>query len=221
MADVEINVRGSHTATVAPERATVYAGVSAHGGEPEPVARAVAGVLSQVTATLEVLHDPDNGPVTKFVVEQIRTGAHHPYSQGGRQLPMVHTATASVTATFADFEDLASWIDLAAGMEGVGINHIEWTLTDPTRHEVERRTRQDAVRDAVRRAQDYADALELGPVAVRAISDTGLSSGPQPRVLMARAVSDPGGEAPELSLRPDDVTIEAQVEATFVVADPD
>lgn len=216
MTDVEINVRGSHSLRVPPEQATVYITVSADGPAPDPVISFVRGALAEVTATLEARHHPDRGPVTRYAVEQIRKGAHRPYNQDGRQLPLVHTATASVTATFTDFDDLSNWVDRAAALDGIGINHIEWTLTDATGRAIEREIRQEAVRDAVRRAQDYADALGLGPVTARAINDTGLS-GPQPKVMMARAMADPAGGAPEISLRPDDVEVEAQVEARFGV----
>jgi uncharacterized protein YggE len=219
MTDVEISVRGSHSATVPPERATVYATVSADGPAPEPVVAVVASALAEVTASLESRHDPADGPVTRYSVEQVRKDAHRPYNQDGRQLPVVHTASASLTATFVDFDDLADWVDRTARLDGVGINHLEWTLTDSTRHAVERETRQEAVRDAVRRAQDYADALDLGPVTVRSISDAGLSGPGEPRVLMARMMADPAGGRPQISLRPDDVPIEAVVEARFSVFD--
>lgn len=215
MTDVEINVRGSHSVMVPPERAIVYVTVSADGPVPEPVVRMVASTLAEVTASLESRLDPANGPVTRYSVEQVRKGAHRPYNQDGRQMPVLHTASASVTATFLDFDDLATWVDRTAILDGVGINHIEWTLTDATRHTMEREIRQEAVRDAVRRAQDYADALELGPVRVRGISDTGLSGPGEPRVLMARAMADPMGGRPQILLRPDDVPIEAHVEARF------
>lgn len=215
MTVVDINVRGSHSVTVPPERATVFATVSADGPAPEPVVQFVASVLSRVTESLEARHSPASGPVTRYVIEQVRTSAHRPYSQDGRQLPLVHAASASVTATFNDFDDLAAWVDRTATLDGVGVNHIEWTLTEDTRHTVEREIRQEALRDAVRRAQDYADALDLGPVVIRMISDPGTSGPAQPTVLMARAMADPTGGMPQILLRPDDIQIEVQVEAKF------
>lgn len=218
MTEVTITVRGTHSVTLQPQQATVYATVSADGPAPDPVMHLVAATLADVTASLQTRHDPAGGPVTRYSVEQIRNGAHRPYNQDGRQLPLVHTASATVTATFTDFDDLAAWIARTAGLDGVGINHIQWALTDDHRLTVERETRQEAVRDARRRAQDYADALGLGPVAVRTISDPGLSGQGQPRVLMARAMSAPAGGPPEIALRPEDVEIESQVEAAFVVS---
>ena len=93
----------------------------------------------------------------------------------------------------------------------------DWALTDAKRLRVERKTRQQAVRDARRRAQDYADALDLGTVQVRTVSDPGVGGPGQRKVMMASAVTDSIGGAPDVSLRPDDVDIEAHVEATFTV----
>jgi len=217
MADVTITVRGSHSMMLPPQQATVYASVSADGPAPEPVLRVVAAVLAEVRASLSARHDTGAGPVTRYSVEQIHKGAHRPYNQDGRQLPLVHTASASVAATFTDFDDLAAWIEHAASMDGVGINHIQWALTDGDRLAAERRARQEAVRDARTRAQDYADALDLGSVEVRTVSDPGASA--PGRVMMARAMPAPDGGSFEISLRPEDVEVEAQVEATFAVPD--
>jgi uncharacterized protein YggE len=213
MADIQISVRGTHSVTLPPQQATVYASISADGPAPGPVMELVAATLAEVSATLQTRHDRADGTVTGYSVEQIRTGAHRPYNQDGRQLPLVHTASATVTATFTDFDDLANWIENIAVLDGAAVNHIEWALTDDRRIAVERETRQQAVRDARQRAQDYADALDLGPVMVRSINDPGVSGPPQPKVMMARAVA---GE-PEIALRPEDVEISAQVEATFAV----
>lgn len=220
MTDVQINVRGSHSVSVPPERAVVHATVSADGPSPEPVMQFVASALAEVASSLESRHDPEAGPVIRYSVEQVRKGAHRPYNQDGRQLPLVHTAAASVTATFTDFDDLGTWVDRTAAIDGVGIGYIEWTLTDTTRHAAEREIRQEAVREAQRRAQDYADAVGLGPVRVRTISDPGLSGPGEPRVLMARAMAAPAGGPAEISLRPDDIVIEVGVEATFVAPTP-
>lgn len=217
MTGVEITVRGSHAVRVPPEQATVYAAVTAQGPAPQPVHDAVAGALAAVTGTLDTRHDPADGPVTSFAVEQVRRGSHRPYTADGRQLAPVHTAAASITATFTDFEELAAWVGETAGVSGLAVNHIDWSLTDPTRLAAERSTRQEAVRDACRRAQDYADALDLGPVSVRRVSDPGMGGPVMPKVMMARATADGAGGPPEIALRPDDVEIEAQVEATFVV----
>ena len=217
MTDVEITVRGSHRVTLPPEQATVYVNLGADGPASEPVVRRIGEALAEVRASLESRHDPERGPVTRYSITQISKGSHRPYNRDGEQLPPVHTAGVSVTATFVDFDELSAWAGWAAAMDGLGVTHIDWALSDDHKLAIERQTRQEAVRDAQRRAQDYADALALGTVRVRSISDPGISGSPQPKVMMARAMADPGG-SPEISLQPDDVEVDAQVEARFVVA---
>ncbi len=215
MTDVEIRVQGSHSVKLPPEQATVHGSVRADGPDPEPVVRLVAAVLSDVTASLASRHDADRGPVTRYAVEQIRKNAYRPYNQDGAQLPTVHAAAASFTATFTDFDELGAWATRAAGLGGVEVGHISWTLTDDRQRAVERDARQEAVRDARRRAQDYADALDLGPVQVRTVGDPGLSGPGEPRAKLARAMADASGPGAEITLRPDDVEVSAYVEATF------
>ena len=220
MAPVEITVRGSHTVRLAPEQATVYANVAADGPDPQPVFDAVATALADVNRSLESRRHTENGPVTNFVVDQARLTSHRPYNAEGRQLPLVHSAVVSITATFTDFDDLAGWVGWSAGVPGLAVHHIDWALTQATSLEAERSTRQEAVRDARRRAQDYADALDLGAVAVRSISDPGAGGPGMRKVMMASAMSD-GGGPPQISLRPDEVEVTAQVEAVFVAGGAD
>jgi uncharacterized protein YggE len=123
----------------------------------------------------------------------------------------------SITALFTDFDALTKWVAFSSGVEGLSIGYINWALTDAKRLAVERRTRQKAVRDAKRRAQDYADALDLGAVRVRSISDPGLGQGTQHKVFLARSMAAPDAEPAMLELRPEEITISAEVEATFTV----
>ena len=174
MTPVEITVRGSHTATLPPEQATVFANLGAEGIAPQPVFDAVATALADVTVSLESRYHAKKGPVVKFVIDQVRRGSHRPLNRDGQQLPLVHTAVVSITATFTDFDDLAAWVGWSAGVPGLAVGYIDWALTDAKRLRVERKTRQQAVRDARRRAQDYADALDLGTVQVRTVSDPGV-----------------------------------------------
>lgn len=216
MASVVITVRGTHTVARAPERATVYASVSHDGPDPQPVFDAVTRTMQSVRESIETLHDPDRGPVTWFAVDQVRVNAHRPWNIEGEQLPLVHSAAASVAVRFRDFDVLARWISGNAALPGFTIGSVDWTLTRRRRAKLERKTRREALRDAARRAQDYADALDLGPVRVRSVSDPG-TAGPAAVVRMT-SVAASMDDAPHLELRPDDVEIAAHVEATFTVS---
>jgi hypothetical protein len=202
---------------LAPQRATVHATVSGQGRSAEPVFEKVATALAGVSTSIDALHHPKRGPVTKYAIDQVRTGSHRPWNAEGKQLALVHTAAVSITAVFIEFGELAAWVAAVAGIDGVGIGHISWELTNATRLEVERKTRQKAVRDAKRRAQDYADALDLGTVRVRRISDPDLSERPMEKMILARSMAVSADGAPAFELRPEEITIAAEVEATFTV----
>lgn len=216
MTTVEIRVRGSHTATFPPEQATVRAAVSFDGPDAEPVLAAAAAALSLINTSIEERHHPKRGPITRYAIDHVRTGAHRPWNADGKQLPLVHTAVASVTATFIDFDELTRWVAESGSIEGLTIDHVEWDLSEVKLRKVERIARQKAVRDAARRAQDYADALGLGSVAVSAVNDPGLADTVGRKVVMASAAAA-GGGPPALTMRPEDVQIHAEVEATFVI----
>lgn len=218
MTKVEIRVRGSHTMTLPPERATVNATVAVDGPEAEPVFAAAAATLARVSASVKERHHPKRGPITRYAIDQVRMGSHRPWNSDGLQLPLVHTAAVSITATFTDFDELARWVSWCAGIDGLSIGFVDWDLSEDKRRKVERSARQKAVRDAARRAQDYADALGLGSVTPSAVNDPGLGAPAQRKVLMASAMAAPPGGVPEITLQPEDVEVNAEVEATFVVA---
>ena len=214
MTPVRIAVRGFHSVRVPPEQATVHAMLSGEWRSAEPVFQAWAAALAEVRGSLESRHHP-GGPVTRYAVDQVRTGSHRPFHPDGEQLPPVYTASVSITATFTDFDDLAAWVRWGAQIGGLGIAHVDWALTAASRRKVERKTRRRAVRDARRRAQDYADALDLGPVDVSSISDPGIGGPGQRTVLMAAASAAPAAGPAEFALRPDEVEVAADVEAVF------
>lgn len=131
-------------------------------------------------------------------------------------MPLVHTARANLTATFVDFAALGVWATETAQLSGVSVEYIDWQLTEARRAEVEHDARQQAVRHALTIAQEYADALELGSVAVRRIRSTE-AAGPQPLVRMAMEAGDATAHGADL-LKPQDIEILAEVDAQFVVA---
>ena len=200
-----IDVAGTAHTTVEPELGIAHASITADGPEPQPVKEHVAGVLVGIRAGLEELKQA--GAIERFAIQQVRTSAHRPWSETGEQLPLVHTASVDITAHFIDFAALGRWVT----SDGLAVQFINWALTDETRAAVERRTRQAAVRDAAVRAQDYADALDLGPVTVRTIRDP--QANPAPRMMMAKA-----DIAAAIQFNPEPIEISAQVNAGFAVA---
>lgn len=148
----------------------------------------------------------------------IRTWSNRPWNNEGKQLPLVHHASVGVEVKFRDFAALSRWVGQhVAEIEGFRVAQVKWTLTEKQRATLLADVRTHAVRDAVTRAQHYADALGLGAVAPVAIADAGMlnttpESGPQAAYLRA----GPAGGAPVAELVPEDIEVSATVDARFV-----
>lgn len=219
MTGVRITVRGEFVAHLPPERATVQLNVALEGPAPAPVYNAVGASSEQVSAGITALHGPD-GPVTWFVSDSVRTWAARPWNQDGRQLPIVHHASVAVQVKFNDFEAMSIWLGSVVEIEGVGIEGLDWTLTEMKQREATRQVRSEAVRNAREKAQEYADALDLGPVHVLEIADAGMLGAnlytSSDNVAMAYAR---GGTAngPEIEFIGEDIPVATSIDARFEI----
>ncbi|KAA1421321.1 SIMPL domain-containing protein [Nocardioides humilatus] len=216
----EITVRGSFSAFQPPERATVRATLAFEGPHMQPVYERVVRDLEAVKASVVEIHDPERGPVTWWSTKHVSTWSNRPWNQDGKQLPLVHHASVGVAVKFRDFAALTGWV--ARHVEqtaGFTLDGVEWALTEARRKELARDVRTRAVQDAAARAQEYADALDLGAVRPVALADAGmLSEGLHPQahaeMAFARMAKDSSGG--ELALSPDDIEVTAVVDARFV-----
>jgi uncharacterized protein len=217
----EITVRGSFAAFERPERGTVHATIAYEGPAMEPVYDRVARDLDTVKASIAPLDDKANGPITWWSADQLRTWSNRPWNKDGKRLPLVHHASVNLEVKFRDFGALSRWVgEHVANTEGFRVARIEWALTAKRRDALQKEVRTQAVRDAVTRAQEYADALGLGQVRPVAIADAGMlskrpESGPSAAYMRAAAV----GGAPDVELEPEHIEVSAEVDARFVVGD--
>jgi uncharacterized protein YggE len=224
MSKIKIDVRGTHTITLPPERGVLSATMSLEGSPASSVVEAVTQQVATIRRMIDDLYDDNSGPVTWYSIEQVRTSSYRPSNKDGVRLPVVHVAKAGFEVKFVDFAALGRFVVQASAVEGFTADYIDWTLTEERRVEIERQARQEAVRNARTLAQEYADALELGPVTVRSISGSGSSqSVPMHRMTMD-AIGDMGAmefdatsEGEDL-LKPQHVEVSSSVGAQFVVA---
>jgi hypothetical protein len=77
----EITVRGSYSAFQAPEHGTVHASIAYEGQAMEPVYEKVARDLEAVKAPIVPLKSGDDGAVTWWSAEQLRTRSNRPWNQ--------------------------------------------------------------------------------------------------------------------------------------------
>lgn len=218
----EITVHGAATVLEPPERGIAHATVSYEGPDMEPVYEWVARDVEAVKQSVDVLRTGENGAVTRWSPHTIRTWSTRPWNENGIRLPLVHHAKVDLEVEFRDFTALSRW--LAAHIEdtdGFHVGRVEWALTTQRRDDLLKQVRTDAVKDAARRAQQYADALGLGAVRPVAIADSGMlgtasrAGGQYDIAPVGRAMS--GGSAPEIAFEPEDMTVSATVDARFVV----
>jgi hypothetical protein len=218
----EITVRGAFSAFQAPERGTVRATVAYEGADMSTAYDRVAHDLGVLKASVTRLEGVDPSPVTWWSVEQLRTWSTRPWHKDGKQLPMVHHASVGVEVKFRDFAALSRWVgEHVAGTGGFLVAQVTWALTAARRDTLVVDARTRAVRDAAARAQQYADALELGAVRPVAIADAGML-GPQLHPegghggTFLRAAAAPPGGAGEVELLPEDIEVAATVDARFI-----
>ena len=216
----ELTVRGTYRAFQTPERGTVRAQLAFEGPRQQPVYERVVRDLEAVKESVAVLHDADRGPVTWWATRHVRTWAERPFNKDGVQLPLVHHAGVGLEVKFKDFAALARWVGRhVEETDGFRLDGVTWALTAKRRQELVREVRARAVQDAAARAQQYADALDLGKVRPVAIADAGmLGEGLHPQTgqeaAYARAAKAPGGG--ELELVPEDIEVADSVDARFV-----
>lgn len=104
-----------------------------------------------------------NAGITTFTLSAPSTSSHLPINPDtGRVLPdgvKQYTAQTTAEVVFRDLDLLARLATELSAMENVAIADTEWRLTDATRAEITREARIGAVRNAVEKANDYADVV--------------------------------------------------------------
>lgn len=217
MSETVITVQGRFAHHLAPERARVTLAASFDGPDRDPVFHAATAAAEALAARIASDFDPATGPVHAHSSDSVRVWADRPWSQDGARLPLVHHASISLTVKYGDFGALARFIDDVVDIEGVAIEGIDWSLTESTLAALLAEVRSRAVKDAVAKASVYAQSIGLGSVRAVAIADAGMlsdaSTPPEAHRMMRLASATSGGV---LSLRPEEITVEAAVDARFI-----
>lgn len=222
-----IAVEGQAKRTHAAERGTVNLHVAFSG-------TLRTDVVEQVAATHTVLVEQVRAHVVAGAAEKWDAESVHSYvyddrvkssQAGGKQRVRRFRASARLSVTFSDFEALSTWLADIMDVDGVEVDRISWTLTDETRKALLAEARIEAAEETAVRAQSYADALGLGPVAPVAVYEAGLRGGGNgggnaPMYAMrAGAMAEPGGGA-HVELQPRDIDVEITLSADYEAGAP-
>ncbi|GAA1056823.1 SIMPL domain-containing protein [Agromyces luteolus] len=213
-----IAVTGRAEERVEPELGAVSLAVSSSGPDRDRVLAAVGETHERLLAAIRELDGA--GALESWSAGQLRVWSHRPWNEQGRQLPLVHQASAELEVVFRDLEALGAWVGPTSAASDVTVQGVEWRLTDASRSRVQEAAQRAAVADAVRKAAVYAEALGLGAPTPVELADHGLlQAQPIPRAhkavamrAMAMDASD-AGPAPEFA--PAKLVVEASVDARF------
>ena len=214
-----IAVRGSSTAEVPPELARVRVSVGARSGDRAAALRDLTHRVEEVRAALGTYGDAveavDTGPL--WVRPQFKDGKPRERVTG-------YLAGVDLTVTVVDFAVLGDLLLRLADRGMVALQGPFWALR--TESAAYRRVRAEAVRDARRRAEEYAEAAGARLTGLVEIADTGLSRAEVGAVPLAAAAPfgarAAGSVADEVSfdVQPVLQTVHASVEARFTATQP-
>lgn len=222
-----ITVQGEYSAWYPAERASVQVGVHIDGPGREVVFERAVAAAGSLRTSIEALYDKTAGPVTWWSSENVRVWSERPWNNEGKQLAPVFHAAVDFTAKFKDFDALARWVETAATIDAVTVGSISWDLTDATKTSATVEARSRAVKDAVAKAQVFAQSIGLGTVTAIALADPGMlgdpsggGSGPSPmfaRGAMKSQAYDSAG-APSLALKAEEIAVASVVDARFIAS---
>lgn len=246
-----IRVDGTGSVFRKAERAYLRLAVASTSTDQSEAFENAQSTVSSLTANIRslALKTENGGPhpsaaVTAFTVTPLSTTWRYQRDEHNREvrsLPREHTVAASAEIIFRDFTQLAEMTAQLATMPHISVGGTEWRLTDATLEEIEHEARLKAIRNAVEKATDYAEAVGRRVVAVEIkdgpSSDTdGYSSyRPGGRMMQAAQMPQqmyqlpaqyPGGSgmaqaAAGPALEPKTITVSAYVNAKFVSIDGD
>ncbi|MEV6615259.1 SIMPL domain-containing protein [Streptomyces sp. NPDC051051] len=212
-------VRGETTLEADPEIARLGITVTARGRDRrttlDDLTRRNAQVLDLVRSYGDAVAEVSTGAVS--VAPELA-----PHGRGERVRG--HHGHVHVTAALTDFTALG---DLATRLAGLDLTRVDgpwWELRPDS--PVHREARRQAVRDAVRRATEYAEALGTSVAALIELADLGgEATGGRPQGTLERRAlrraASPEDAAPEpLDLEPERMRVRAEVRAQFTMVPP-
>jgi uncharacterized protein YggE len=215
-----VAVRGSWTAEVPPELARVQISVGARHGDRAQALRELTRRTDEVRGVLD-----GYGPA----VESVESGALwvRPQFKDGKPRERVtgYLAGVHVTVTVVEFTVLGDLLLRLADRDMVSLAGPFWALRPDS--EVHRQARTEAVRDARRRAEDYAAAAGSRLTGLVAIADTGMSMAERTPLSFAApamfgtAARDSVADELTFTVEPVPQTVSASIEARFTLTQPE
>ncbi|KAJ5165006.1 uncharacterized protein N7500_006836 [Penicillium coprophilum] len=173
MAPLKIVLEGKSSITRQPERAALVFVVQTSGPSRETVSQEVTGTSNEINRLFKELSPKAEtgetiagSPVTSFSSTSLQTRSQVPRDMSGEPLPTVYTATISLNVLFQDFKKLNEIVGKLISYPNIEIKSLDWCLTEATQKSLNSESREEAMRDAVRKANDYARVIAREVIAV-------------------------------------------------------
>lgn len=228
--EVVISVRGEATATVDPDLATVHLGLSVTADNKSEASLQAGRLLEGAISGLAAMGgqarsaQTDKHPLTWATTS---VSSHPEFKHDPGQGPMAPTgktvAGAQMEVRVRDFELLPALQAVLDDHQHLQTYSVGWHV-DPD-NPAWRLVRTEAIKDAIIRGRDYANALGGELSGIQHLADTGLLAGadhsPAPRPLAGRpagARRPPTGGPQPPPLDPLPQVVSAIVEARFIAA---
>jgi uncharacterized protein YggE len=209
----EVVVSGEGEIRVAPDHAAIRVVVDGEGSSREDAYDGASRAARSVDEVLEVHEAALVGVTSTALVVQPRTR--------WRKGETVRTGWKASRTSLVKIGDLERTGEILARLTGAGaaLSGLSWELDE--RHDAHDTARQQAARDARRRATTYAEALglQLGPVAwitepgLRNRDSTWVQAGGYPTAARAAMSEEP------IEIQPEEIVVRARVDVGFRIED--
>ncbi|MCJ1383212.1 hypothetical protein MMC17_006325 [Xylographa soralifera] len=220
---LKINVTGESVVSRHAERGVLSIAVSSQGPSQETVSQDVTLASNHLRTTFKAASPKTasgeaalDAAITVFSMTALNTQTWIPQDRSGNPLPpRLYSAKCNFHVIFRDFDKLAEVASMLFTTPHVSIESTKWRLTDDTLAGLASESRKMAMRDAVRKANDFAEVIGRQVFAVE-ITDHGSSTGQRTKqtARMERPPVDAKGIG-TLALEPEDVELTASVEVKF------
>ncbi|ORY17257.1 hypothetical protein BCR34DRAFT_555731 [Clohesyomyces aquaticus] len=231
---LEINVTGTGYAIRSSERAILV--LQAQSDQVATPKEASAALASTTKAIRDVItpHCPqdkttgrtyEGAPIAHYSTSTMDTSFHKERAApDGTTFPTLYSARQEFHIKFADFDLLDSLAMELSSMKNVKIQKIDWRLTDATSESIHNIARKAAAKNAITKAHDYAEVFagvkteDLSEkVKAMDISERSYyNQSTTPQLHHGKGQRFVKREK-ELQFQPEDVRLEVQVTAKFVV----
>jgi uncharacterized protein len=212
-----ISVRSEVERSVDPDQLTLHGHLGVLRDDKSAALQAAAVAVETLKSGLSKLGgvtlsaSTARNPLT-WSIQQVQTHPYHDPSTGRTGTTIA--AAASVLLTIRNMGLVEAVEELLASMDGLQMGHAQWHV-DPE-NPAWAELRGEAIREALRKGKDYAEALGAQLVEVQHIADVGLlGSDAGARVASASFRAASGGPGSSPSLDPVPQLLVARIEARF------